>query len=208
MNQEEVNHWQERYRMLFERNVAGVILTDTEGRILDCNEPCARIFGCDSREEMLTHSAWDFYFHREEREKLVDRLQTREYCPNEKVCLRRKNGEPVWVLTSRTVASFHDGSPNLLQGTVIEITAPEESQAEPPDIMASELSAGMLEGSSAQAETLSQRLTTLLKGVNDNLQPSHLQSIDRATVRDCLLAFEQMKVIVAELEIAKPPQSQ
>jgi PAS domain-containing protein len=43
-------------------------LTNARGRILDCNEPCARIFGFDSRDEMLTRSVWDFYFHREERE--------------------------------------------------------------------------------------------------------------------------------------------
>lgn len=64
MSSEEADRWRERYRVLFERNVAGIILTNTEGRILDCNEPCARIFGFDSRDEMLTHSAWDFYFHR------------------------------------------------------------------------------------------------------------------------------------------------
>jgi PAS domain S-box-containing protein len=117
MSSEEAYWWRERYRVLFERNVAGIILTNTEGRILDCNEPCARIFGLNSRDEMLTHSAWDFYFHRGERENLVSRLRTRGHCPAEKVCLRRKNGEPVWVLTSRTVASFADGLPELLQGT-------------------------------------------------------------------------------------------
>jgi PAS domain-containing protein len=43
--QEEAQLWRERYRVLFDKNVAGVILTTPEGRIVDCNEACARILG-------------------------------------------------------------------------------------------------------------------------------------------------------------------
>ena len=35
--------------------VAGIVVTNTEGRILDCNEPYMRIFGFASRDEMLAH---------------------------------------------------------------------------------------------------------------------------------------------------------
>ena len=144
-----------RYRILFERNVAGIILTNTERRILDCNEPCARIFWCDSRDEMLTHSAWDFYLHRVEREALMNRLPIRGYCPTEKVSLRRKNGKPVWVLTSRTVASFAEGLPELLQGTVIDITAQEKAQACLREINASESTDGIPEAADARIADLS-----------------------------------------------------
>jgi PAS domain S-box-containing protein len=50
---EEAQLWRDRYRVLFERNVGGIILTNAAGRIVDCNEPCARIFGFDSRGELL-----------------------------------------------------------------------------------------------------------------------------------------------------------
>ena len=45
MSREEAHFWRERYQTLFERNIAGVILTSAAGQIIDCNEPCARIFG-------------------------------------------------------------------------------------------------------------------------------------------------------------------
>jgi PAS domain-containing protein len=81
--------WRERYRVLFGENVAGTILTTPEGRIIDCNEACARIFGFDSKETMLAHSdAWDFYFNRAEREILIDRLRTPGNNPAEEVCVR------------------------------------------------------------------------------------------------------------------------
>ncbi len=73
--QEEAQLWRERYRVLFDRNVAGAILTTPEGRIVDCNEACARISGFDSREEMLAHSAWDLYFNRAERKVLLERIE-------------------------------------------------------------------------------------------------------------------------------------
>ena len=50
---EEAQLWRDRYRVLFEQNVAGIILTNADGRIVDCNEPYARIFGFDSRGELL-----------------------------------------------------------------------------------------------------------------------------------------------------------
>src|SRR3979411_815525 len=93
--QEEALLWRERYRVLFGENVAGTILTTPEGRIVDCNEACARIFGFDSREEMLAHSAWDLYFNRSEREILLDRLRTKGSCPREEVCLKDRNGAPI-----------------------------------------------------------------------------------------------------------------
>jgi PAS domain S-box-containing protein len=128
--QEEARLWRERYRVLFDRNVAGIILTTPEGRIVDCNEVCARIFGFDSRKDVLAHSAWDFYFDRAEREKLIERLRSssKETYSPEEVRLRGKNGIPVWVLATRSVASFADGRPELLQGTVIDVTAQKTSQ--------------------------------------------------------------------------------
>jgi PAS domain-containing protein len=60
ISQEEAHLWRERYRVLFDRNVAGVILTNVNGRILECNGPYARILGFDSSDDVLAHSVWDF----------------------------------------------------------------------------------------------------------------------------------------------------
>lgn len=142
MIQQEAHLWRERYRVLFERNVAGIILTTPEGRIVDCNDVCAQIFGFGSRKEMLAHSAWDFYFDRAERERLIERLRTRGTCPVEEVCMRGRNGMPVWVLATRSVASFAEGRPELLQGTVIDITAQKTSRTSQRQNEIAESSAG------------------------------------------------------------------
>lgn len=193
--------WRDRYRVLFDRNVAGIMLTNIEGRIMDCNEPCARIFGFDSRKEMLKHSAWEFYFDRAERDALIDQLRTRRNCPAEEVCLRGRNGEPVWVLANRTVVSFAEGRPELLQVTVIDITEQKKAQARLRDIKGAEAAARMAEGEGARMADLSQRLATLLRRVSKTLQPNNLPKTDKAEIQECVLALEQMKMLVSELEL-------
>ena len=183
---EEAQLWRERYRVLFGENVAGTILTTPEGRIVDCNEACAQIFGFDSKETMLAHiDAWDFYFNRAEREILIDRLRTPGNSSAEEVCLRARNGAPIWVIARRTVASYVDGVPELLQGTFIDITAQKKALARLRDIISD----------------LSQRIGNILRRVNESPHPDSLSQIDQAEMRECFVALEQMKMLMSELEI-------
>ncbi len=150
---------------------------------------------------MLAHSAWDFYFDRADREALIKRLRRRRNCPAEEVCLRGRNGAPVWLLATRTVASFADGLPELLQGTFIDITAQKKAQARLQDVKNGESSATMPEGESARMADLSQRIRNILRRVSKSLQPDNLSQIDRAEMQECFLALEQMKMLISELEI-------
>jgi PAS domain S-box-containing protein len=198
---EEAQMWRERYRVLFDKNVAGAVLTTPDGRIVDCNETCARIFGFDSREEMLAHSAWDFYFNRAEREILLDRLRTRGSCPPEEICWKAGNGAPIWVLARLTVASFVGSLPELLQGTLIDITAQKKARARLRDIKGGQSSDTMTEGDSARVADLSRRIGNILRRVSKSLQPDNLSQIDRAEIQECFVALEQMKMLMSELEI-------
>jgi diguanylate cyclase (GGDEF)-like protein/PAS domain S-box-containing protein len=112
-----------RYRVLFERNLAGVYRTTTDGRILDCNEACARIFGFSSREDFLAAAATDFYNDRSERERLVQQLRVHGSLSNSEVRLRRRDGSTVWVLEN---ISLLNGE--ILEGTIIDITDRKHAQ--------------------------------------------------------------------------------
>jgi diguanylate cyclase (GGDEF)-like protein/PAS domain S-box-containing protein len=106
-----------RYRLLFERNLAGVYRTGTDGRILDCNEACARIFGYESREEFLAEDATDFYFDATERERLVQRLRDQKQMSNCEVRLRKRDGSAIWVLENMNLLEN-----DILEGTIIDVT--------------------------------------------------------------------------------------
>jgi diguanylate cyclase (GGDEF)-like protein/PAS domain S-box-containing protein len=113
---------EKRYRTLFERNLAGVYRSTLEGRILDCNESFARIFGYASREEVLQQAAWDFYVKPEDRQAALAKLLERQTLTNYELCLKRKDGSLVWVLESENLIEGPDGRLSIIEGTTIDIT--------------------------------------------------------------------------------------
>lgn len=111
-----------RYRHLFERNLAGVYRNSLDGRILDCNDACARIFGYSNREELIEQGAFDAYFDATLRNSVLERLKKDKSVTNLEVRLRRRDGTPVWILENVTLIDDEDGQPSCLEGTLIDIT--------------------------------------------------------------------------------------
>ena len=66
---------EERYRSSFERNPVGIYRTTLEGRILDCNDACARLFGYENRAQFLERAASDFYFDGADRQHVIATLR-------------------------------------------------------------------------------------------------------------------------------------
>src|SRR4029077_16699319 len=112
---------EQRYRLLFERNVAGVAIGSLDGRVLDCNEGWARILGYESRGEVLGRHASEFYFHPEEREPLLDELREKQAVFSRELQLKRKDGSPVCVLFNAAALNAEHGAP-ILQATMIDIS--------------------------------------------------------------------------------------
>ena len=112
-----------RYRLLFERNLAGVYRSTFDGRILDCNDACARVFGYETREDLLGLNANDFYFDDAEREGLVQMLRELKQISNLEMPLRRNDGSTVWVLEN---VSLRDE--DIMEGTIIDITERKRAQ--------------------------------------------------------------------------------
>lgn len=108
-----------RYRLLFDRNVAGVFRTTLDGRILDCNDALAYYLGYDSREELLSRDAWDLYYDRSTREELIRLIQENSVLLHVRVPLKRKDGTSLLGIIS---ASLLPGERNEMQmlGTVVE----------------------------------------------------------------------------------------
>jgi PAS domain S-box-containing protein len=112
---------EQRYRLLFERNVAGVGIGSLDGRVLDCNDGWARILGYESRGELLGRHASEFYFNPHDRQRLVDELRDRQQVFSRELQLKRKDGSPVWVLFNAAALNTEHNAP-LLQTTMIDIS--------------------------------------------------------------------------------------
>lgn len=113
---------EQRYRLLFERSLAGVIRSTLDGPILDCNQSCARIFGYQSREELMASPMIERYFDPEDRNAFVARLKKEKSLTNYEHCLRKKDGTPVWLLGSAHLVEGKDGEPAVNEETFIDIT--------------------------------------------------------------------------------------
>ncbi len=113
---------EERYRSLFERNVAGIFRSTFDGRFLDCNQALVNMLGFDSRPEVLAHRVLDFYFSDEERAKFLEKLTVEGCLTDFEMRLRRKDGSPLWLIINVSpMIQAADGS-RIIEGTFVDIT--------------------------------------------------------------------------------------
>lgn len=108
---------EERYRLLFERNLAGVYRTTIAGPILECNDACARIFGFDSREAFVAADAHSLYCEPGDRDRLMQTLFEQKQLSNYETKMRRRDGSVIWVIENATLIGD-----DVIEGTLIDIT--------------------------------------------------------------------------------------
>lgn len=107
---------EEKFRLLFEINLAGVYRTNIEGNILDCNESFAKILGYESTDELRKINCYDLYFNRQDRDNYLQELKTKGYLAAHELSLKRKDGSLVWIIENVTLYD------DILLGTTIDIT--------------------------------------------------------------------------------------
>ncbi len=112
---------EERYRLLFERNLAGVLRVNEEGKILDANPAAARILGCDSPGQLRGASADSFYPQPASRKAFLNRLLEQGQSSNSEQQLLSRDGRLITVLENATL--LESGPEGLvLESTIIDIT--------------------------------------------------------------------------------------
>ena len=117
---------EERYRTLFEGMQDGVYRSTHDGRFIDINPSMVRIFGYDSKDEMLSVDIENaLYFSPEEREN-QDLAEEQEKVDIFR--MRRKDGSEIWVEDHGRYVKDPDGNIIYHEGLLRDIT--ERVQAE------------------------------------------------------------------------------
>lgn len=111
---------EKRYRLLFERNLAGVFRVGADGRLLDCNPALSQLLGYPSPEAARAINARDFYVDPADQDRLLARLQPEETVTNHEVRWRRADGTAVWVLLN--VRQTVEGPSTWREGIAIDMT--------------------------------------------------------------------------------------
>ena len=114
------------YRLLFERNLAGVFRIAIDGRILDCNDALANILGYASREELRTQSMFNLYPEAAERAAQFERLTAERILTNAEMVMRRKDGSHIWTFVNASLLALGDSE--VIEGTLLDITARKQEE--------------------------------------------------------------------------------
>jgi two-component system cell cycle sensor histidine kinase/response regulator CckA len=110
---------EEKYRILFAANLAGVYRSTPDGKILECNEAMAKMLGYRSPEELLGVKTPATYANPTERQIMLTQLEKRKSLQNYEIKLRAKDGDEVWCLMN--VVLLESGE-KILQGNLVDIT--------------------------------------------------------------------------------------
>jgi PAS domain S-box-containing protein len=126
--EEALRESEERYRLLFERNLAGVFRTTVDGRVLECNQAAARQFGYDSVEEVFRLKTISLYHSIADREALLAKIKAEKNLNNHEINFRRKDGKPVWVIANMSLVEDPTGA-ETIEATLVDITERKRAEA-------------------------------------------------------------------------------
>ncbi|HEY4900273.1 MAG TPA: PAS domain S-box protein [Terriglobales bacterium] len=117
----------QRYRLLFERNLAGIFRAEVGGKLLDCNPALVRMLGYDSAEELVGRASSEILYDPAEQEMLLERLAKTGAISNVEIRLRRNDGAVLWGLHNVNLLPPENGGRPCIEGMVIDVTERKQS---------------------------------------------------------------------------------
>jgi PAS domain S-box-containing protein len=119
---------EQRFRILFEHNSAGILLSSVEGALIDANEAFARMIGYEPAE-LRGMRAEELYFKGGPRDRLIRQLLRKGQVPDIETTLRHASGRPVHVLARmRLLDSETGGMGGNILTAVVDITARKQQE--------------------------------------------------------------------------------
>ena len=113
---------EERFGLLFQRNLAGVYRATLEGQYLECNDAYAMMFGFASPEELKATRAWYLYPDQQTRNEMLEQVRAHGSLNNYEMQMQRKDGSAVWALANITYHEAEGNSPAVIEGIALDIT--------------------------------------------------------------------------------------
>jgi len=108
---------------IYRENLAGIIHSTIDGRIIDCNDAILRMFGYESKQELLGIRASQLYHDPVDRDRLLRLTAQLGRLSEFEVCFRRKDGSKCWaILNVRLLAAPAGEVGGSIISTVIDIT--------------------------------------------------------------------------------------
>jgi two-component system sensor histidine kinase/response regulator len=119
---------EERYRLLFQRSLAGVYQSTLDGHLVDCNQAFAGILGYASPEECLRHDLRG-HVSPDTARTFITLLKQHVRLTDHEMPFVRADGRTAWVLLNATLLRGAHRGGDLIEATVIDITQRKEVEA-------------------------------------------------------------------------------
>lgn len=123
LSEERLRESEERYRNLFEESIDAIYVTTPAGKILDINTAGVKLFGFNSRSEMLElENVALLYVNPEDRKKSRHILDTDGIMRDFEITVKRIDGVHLTVQDSATVLRDVEGNPVAYRGILRDVT--------------------------------------------------------------------------------------
>lgn len=119
---------EQRFKLLFERNLAAAFFTTPDGRVVEVNDAMVRLLGFRSKEHALDDQVWSRYEKESDRREMLDILRARKSLDRHPIRLRHEDGSIVSVVMNIDMVRTEEGT--ILIGTMLETG---QSAADPKD---------------------------------------------------------------------------
>ncbi len=191
---------EERYRILFERSLAGIYRATIDGIVIDMNDACAEMLGYKSRNEVLGKLVRGVHLTAESQRTYLDTLASTKRFPAREMQLIRTDGSTFWVVVIATAIELEDGSPAEIQGMLLNIDPIKRTETELRSAKHAAESANRAKGQFLG--NMSHELRTPLNGIlgmTQLLKDSHLSSEQSECVDLVRSSAEALLTIVNEV---------
>ncbi len=114
---------EERYRELFEDSQDTIFISTPAGRIIDINPAGLELLGFDRKEDLLqVNIAQELYQDPEDRQRMLDLMNSQGFCRDYELRLRRRDGSPIRVLETTTAVRDSADRIIALRGMLRNVT--------------------------------------------------------------------------------------
>ena len=113
---------EQRFRLLFDQNPAGVVLESADGRIIECNAALAAMLGFPSPDALRQQPASALFLDPLEDLERRHRVAAGEAVSNEEVRLRHRDGRPVWAVDNAVLVPDPSTGRGQILRTLLDIT--------------------------------------------------------------------------------------
>ncbi len=116
------------YQLVMEHNLACICRTSLEGFVLEANQMTLKTLGYEKRADILGVDIADHYCFPEDRFRIINALEEQGFVNGLEVCMKRTDGQVVWVLYNLALAPGSCEGSLEVAATAMDISAVKRTQ--------------------------------------------------------------------------------